>query len=61
MTTASVQLSTGGRPSIVEELDEAASCSASDSGSMNDVTSAKNKKKKSFFHFKRKKEKKAEM
>ena len=47
----------GSKPSIVEELDE--SCSASDSGSMTDLSGKK--KKKSFFHFKRKKEKKVEM
>ena len=48
----------GSKPSIVEEMDE--SCSASDSGSMTDLSGNK-KKKKSFFHFKRKKEKKVEM
>ncbi len=47
----------GTRPSVVEEMDE--SCSASDSGSVTDVSGKK--KKKSFFHFKRKKEKKVEM
>ena len=46
----------GSKPSIVEELDE--SCSASDSGSVTDLSK---KKKKSFFHFKRKKEKKVEI
>ena len=46
----------GSKPSIVEELEE--SCSASDSGSMTDLSK---KKKKSFFHFKRKKEKKVEI
>ena len=48
----------GSKPSIVEELEE--SCSASDSGSVTDLSGSK-KKKKSFFHFKRKKEKKVEM
>ena len=48
----------GSKPSIVEELDE--SCSASDSGSVTDLSGNK-KKKKSFFHFKRKKEKKVEI
>ena len=46
------------KPSIVEELEE--SCSASDSGSVTDLSGSK-KKKKSFFHFKRKKDKKVEM
>lgn len=43
-------------PSIVEEVEE--SCSASDTGSMNDLN-MKTSKKRMFFHFKRKKEKKA--
>ena len=47
------------KPSIVEELEE--SCSASDTGSMNDLESKDKKKKRSFFNFRRKKEKKSEL
>ena len=46
------------KPSIVEVLEE--SCSASDSGSMNDLEGKEKKKKRSFFNFRRKKEKKIE-